>query len=484
MKIRLISLVVLSSFLVGCSDLEDEWNRLTGKDPAKGTKPLSEIRIEHYDEQDTKDITYLLDKGKKVKFDAFTTYTATSYEEYCSLLERNGGEFDEEKYSLLNIKQVEDDRFFVRMSYEPLDAKVTKISIESLDEDILTFEETDDVLNFWMIVHNVGECDVKVVAEGVNKIERTFHFRICGKIVMKIYTTDFDVAWFHRFKEDFNLKYKIKKMPPGIKYLYFNIKDSVKVVGMTRVLDMRDGNIRFKTVTDTIPFKLARRTDLFMKGKKVYLRNVSSAVRHYYNHAKEKGYIAVSQETANRIKDKVGLSYKIVKNGDSYKMELLDYSIPIDKYQVNWMNYSLQMARWRSWSNLNGWPGDGFSVRKEDDGKYYVVYDEPYVCKSIILGIDIIGNNPYLMFNVIIESVDTSLLLENNQDEEDDPNELFVDHSEDVVDSLGQKLKDYFVVNFLDELNAQTQHRRDSLARELDRLINASTDTTTWKLNW
>lgn len=164
------------------------------------------------------------------------------------------------------------------------------------------------------------------------------------------------------------------------------------------------------------------------------------------------------------------MSYKISRSGKNYKIEFpeLKRSFEIDVYQIYWINNVMMIH--------GEWP---YSPGVEKiNGQWYLTWSEPFICGRIELGMEVIGNNPYLMFDIVMKKSQTP---SSSDDDEDDDDEDFEDGGEEVVDTLGRKLKDYFAIHFVTQLNAR---QRDSLSRELDRKVREIPDSLRWTLDY
>ena len=213
-------------------------------------------------------------------------------------------------------------------------------------------------------------------------------------------------------------------------------------------------------------YELRQHTDKFRKGKRVILRNVSDAV-HHFNEVKTGYSYMKAPDDLKEFDDGHRLAqvkFSLTRKGESYYMTILGQEIPIDKYQLSWIN--------RQVAERGHWPDNPTVV--VEDGVKYVRFEDSYVCKQLRLAIDILGDSPYLIFDIMTKANQTP---SNSDEDEDDPDEDFRNGAEDVVDSLGTQLKDYFTFTFVENMS---QHVKDSLARELDRMIQEVPDSTKW----
>ena len=439
----------------------DDWLRQYD-DPSGGTEPLTAIRLGRFGEEEQEAIVSLLDRKKTVKYEDYTLMPYVSREDYENM-RHNEGDINMTDDQMTSVNTVEYDRgtHLVRLEYEPFLAKVTKVTVTSSNPDVVSFEDTDHVLNKWMKLNSVGECDVTVRAEGVNVMERHIHLKVIGKIRMQLYT---DAFWLNDVS--CRLKYKTKDLPKGIGSLYMNVQDSATVIGLSRGIDQRKGDRTFVSYTDTTSYPLWQHTDKFRKRKRVILRNVSDAVRKYNRTLERKCWIKVTEAQAESLR-KYAPEYSVRRVGDGYELTMLGQTFPIDKYQLHWIN--------RTAFIYGRWPA-GRGLEKVD-GEWYMTFVEPFVAKRIVLSMEVIGNNPYLYFEISMKRSQTP---SQTDEDEDDPDEDFRDGSGEVVDSLGTQLKDYFVYDFVDHLPLRS---RDSLSRVLDGLIRDYPDSTKWKIN-
>ena len=94
-----------------------------------------------------------------------------------------------------------------------------------------------------------------------------------------------------------------------------------------------------------------------------------------------------------------------------------------------------------SFIRVSGYGAAGSGVRYvQQDGKWYKVEQSPYECKQIRLGLDVLSDSPYILFNVVMKKSQTPS--SSDEDEED---------TDDSDSENDEELKDYFVIEFLDE---------------------------------
>lgn len=458
----LFGLMAAAAVVTACKEYDD-WLKF-GDDPSGGTEPLTAISLGRYGESEQSSIVSLLDKGKTVKYDDYTLLPYVSKEDWENM-KHNEGDIIMDDAQMTSVNTVEYDRgdHLVRLGFEPFLAKVTKVTVTSSNPDIVSFEDTDHILNKWMHVNGVGECDVTVRAEGVNVMERHIHLKSIARINLLLYT---DAFWLNNIT--CRLKYKTKALPRGVKSLYMNVQDSATVIGLARGIDQRRGDRTFVSFTDTTAYPLRQHTDKFRKGKRVILRNVSDAVRRYNRDLYQKCWIRVSESTAKALKESTfNPEFSVRRVGDGYELKLLGQTFSVDKYQLHWINRTISLE--------GRWPAD--CDVEQVDGQWYMTFREPYVAKRVILGMEVIGSNPYVVFEISMKHSQES---SEKDGDEDDPDEDFRDCSGDVVDSLGTLLRDYFVYDFIDNIGLRD---RDSLSRVLDNLVRDYPDSTKWKIN-
>lgn len=462
--LRILAALTVVAAVVSC-DLEDKWNAMKNGDPTQGTEEMSSIDFGHYTPEDTQAIEGKIDRGRKVDYGSYALMAFMSKEKIAQQMELTGASISDDQLSMMNVFDVDDGRFLCRLTYQPFVAKITKVTVTSSDEGVASFEPTDDILNFYMNVNGIGETDVTVLAEGINTKELHIHLRVTGKIDLLLYT---DAFWLNNLTA--RLKYKTKALPKGIKSLYMNVRDTATVIGMVRTIDQRRGDRTFVSEADTIRYPLKQHTDKFRKRKRVILRNVSDAVRHYNRDKEGYGYIKLSKETAELLKADPGMpiEYSVKKVGDSYDITMLGQTFRTDAYQIHWINRTV-MLRGR-------WPADRKVV--EIDGQPYLEFREPYLTKQIRLGMEVIGNCPYLTFNIMMKKSQSP---SESDEDEDDTADDFTNDAEESVDSIGTKLKDYFVVEFIENMS---QKQKDSLANVLDDLVRQTPDSLKWQLGY
>lgn len=470
MKSKWFLLLFALAVAVSCQDLEATWNAMKNGDPTKGTEEMDGITFGYFSDEDTQKIAAELAKGGKsssIDYSKYVLRPFTSKEDYLEGLKQLNLPFSEEQYSLLNSIEYNGQSIFCRLSFSPFVAKVTKVTLESSNPDIVSFRNTDDILNFYLDVHGVGECDIKVVAEGINRLERTIHLRISAKIGLLVYT---DAFWLNNITA--RLKYKTTELPKGIRSIYLNVKDSATVIGYSRIIDQRNGSRSFQAISDTTTYRIHQHTDKFRVGKRIILRNVSDAVRKYNLDKKARSYLLLPSSDlveSFRLNPNQSVKFIVRRSGSAYEMDIFGQTLRMDKYQVYWINRTVSM--------YGSWPGLNRMVEKIDD-KYYLSFDEPYHCRRVELGMNVIGNSPYLVFNVMMTE---SQMPSATDDDEDDPLADFRDSQGEVVDSIGTQLKDYFIVTFLQNIS---QQKKDSLSNVLNNIIKEIPDSTKWQLGY
>ena len=165
------------------------------------------------------------------------------------------------------------------------------------------------------------------------------------------------------------------------------------------------------------------------------------------------------------VEDASGVGIKAL---DDYTLEMLGQKFTVDKFQLNWINRTIFL--------YGSWPAKS-SFEKVGD-QWYFTFKEPYQCRQVQLCLNVIPDNEYIFFE---HRFKRSQEPSSTDEDEDDDGDDFTDEQETVVDSLGNKLKDYFTFTFEDGLGAR---QRDSLARVLDKLTKQTADSTKWKLDY
>ena len=261
--------------------------------------------------------------------------------------------------------------------YKPSDAFIQTISVTSSDTTVVSVSKGTVPMGFKVKINGVGECDLRMRAVGNRTEDRIYHLKVTDKLTLKVYMDPF---WMNNLTA--RIKYRCKSLPKGVNHMYLDIRDSVTVIGQARVMDQRKGESEYRTVSDTATFRLHQHRDKFKKDKRVLLRNVSSAVRKYNRDMKAESFIRVS-----------------------------------------------------------GYGASGSGVRYvQQDGKWYKVEQSPYECKQIRLGLDVLSDSPYILFNVVMKKSQTPS--SSDEDEED---------TDDSDAENDEELQDYFVIEFLDE---------------------------------
>jgi hypothetical protein len=261
--------------------------------------------------------------------------------------------------------------------YKPYDAFIQTISVTSSDTTVVSVSKGTVPMGFKVKINGVGECDLRMRAIGNRTEDRIYHLKVTDKLTLKVYMDPF---WMNNLTA--RIKYRCKSLPKGVNQMYLDVRDSVTVIGQARVMDQRKGESEYRTVSDTTTFRLHQHRDKFKKDKRVLLRNVSSAVRKYNRDMKAESFIRVS-----------------------------------------------------------GYGAAGSGVRYvQQDGKWYKVEQSPYECKQIRLGLDVLSDSPYILFNVVMKKSQTPS--SSDEDEED---------TDDSDAENDEELQDYFVIEFLDE---------------------------------
>jgi hypothetical protein len=104
------------------------------------------------------------------------------------------------------------------------------------------------------------------------------------------------------------------------------------------------------------------------------------------------------------------------------------------------------------------------------DGGWYVIEENPYTCAQVRLGLGILSDNPYLLFDVVMKKSQVPSVSDGDEADTDDS-----DGEDDA------SLEGRFVVEFNDNMSS---HTRDSLARVLHGLIQQQPDSLRWILDY
>lgn len=318
-----------------------------------------------------------------------------------------GGTVDASSLDRSNVIDYDWESLEMVAVYRPSDAYLESVSVTSSDTTVVSVSKGTVPMGFRVKINGVGECDLRMTAVGNETVRRTYHLKVTEQLTLKIYMDPF---WMNNLTA--RIKYRCKSLPRGIDRMYLNIRDSVTVIGQARVIDQRRGDKEYRTISDTTTYPLRQHTDKFRKDKRVILRNVSDAVRKYNSVKKESSYIRVS-----------------------------------------------------------GYGSEGAGRRYvQQDGKWFVVEDAPYECRQVRLGLDVISDSPYLLFNIVMKKSQTPS--SSDEDEED---------SDDSSGADDEELKDYFVIQFNENM---TRSDRDSLSRRLNELVNTQPDSLKWILDY
>lgn len=261
--------------------------------------------------------------------------------------------------------------------YKPADAYIQSISVTSSDTTVVSVSKGTVPMGFKVKVNGVGECDLRMRAIGNRTEDRVYHLKVTQKLTLKVYMDPF---WMNNLTA--RIKYRCQSLPRGVDRMDLLVRDSVTVIGQAKVMDQRMGETTYHEISDTTSYPLRQHTDKFKKNRRVLLRNVSDAVRKYNVDKTAQSYIRVS-----------------------------------------------------------GYGAAGSGVRYvQQDGKWYRVEESPFECKQVRLGLDILSDSPYLLFNVVMKKSQTPS--STDEDEED---------TDDTDSENDEELKDYFVVEFLDK---------------------------------
>ncbi len=261
--------------------------------------------------------------------------------------------------------------------YKPADAYIQSISVTSSDTTVVSVSKGTVPMGFRVKINGVGECDLRMRVVGNRTEDRSYHLKVTQKLTLKVYMDPF---WMNNVTA--RIKYRCQSLPRGVTRMNLAVRDSVTVIGQAKAMDQRKGETQYRTVSDTTTYPLHQHTDRFKKDRRVLLRNVSSAVRKYNLDMKAQSYIMVS-----------------------------------------------------------GYGAAGAGVRYvQQDGKWYKVEESPFECKQVRLGLDILSDSPYLLFNVVKKKSQTP---SSSDDDEED--------TDDSDTGNDEELKDYFVIEFLDE---------------------------------
>lgn len=322
-------------------------------------------------------------------------------------MDYDGGTVDVSSLEASNVIDYDWESVEMVAVYRPSDAYLQSVSVTSSDTSVVSVSKGTVPMGFRVKINGVGECDLRMTAVGNETLRRTYHMKVTEELTLKIYMDPF---WMNNLTA--RIKYRCKSLPRGIDRMFLNVRDSVTVIGQARVMDQRRGDSDYRIVSDTTVYRLREHTDRFRKNRRVILRNVSDAVRKYNAVKKESSYIRVS-----------------------------------------------------------GYGSEGAGKRYvQQDGKWFVVEDAPYECRQVRLGLDVISDSPYLLFNVVMKKSQTPS--SSDEDEED---------SDDSPDTDDEELKDYFVIQFNENMKPSD---RDSLSRRLHELVNTQPDSLKWILSY
>lgn len=281
------------------------------------------------------------------------------------------------------------------VGFTPDNARVNSIVLSVTDSTLLKVSRIPgENMKFRFEPLGVGECDINLVVEGNNRIEKTYHVKLMSTLTLKVYA---DAFWLGGVKG--RLKYRCKSLPRNVSTMYLAMEDSVTVIGKFRKEDVLAAE-PVTVVRDTTVFSAKSHTDQFRKNKRRLLRNVSSAVRMYN-----------TQYTGNcRI----------------------------------WTDDSHRNTKW---------------------------VQVPYETEQIILSMNVLSNNPYLLFDIVMKK---NQMETDTDDDEDDTNDG------DNVDDA--EVKNYFRVEFNKSMKAGRQQAlRDTLNYLVDRYPS---DSLKWILNF
>lgn len=291
--------------------------------------------------------------------------------------------------------------------YRPSDAYVKSVSVTSSDTSVVSVSRGTVPMGFRVRINGVGECDLRMRAVGNETVDRSYHLKVTEKLTLKIYMDPF---WMNNVTA--RIKYRCKSLPRGVDRMYLNVRDSVTVIGKATAMDQRAGDTGYRTVYDTTAYRLRQHTDKFRKNRRVILRNVSDAVRKYNLDKRAVSYVRVA-------------GYGSEGAGRTYV-----------KHEGNW----------------------------------YVVEERPFECAQVRLSMDVVSDNPYLLFDIVMKKSQTP---SSSDDDEED--------TDDGGNTDDGELKGRFAVEFNENMSAAS---RDSLSRRLHELVGMQPDSLKWILNY
>lgn len=461
---RIVYYILAMVLFVSCELADNFGDAVASK---QGNDKMKDASLVYFSREDSKKILTKIAKNKKVDPSKFMFTEFSSLESYeTSLARHKDEEFDAQMYAFMNPLEVE-EYYFMNVNTNPTTAKVDKVTIESSDEDIMSFTPTKNPTLFMVNLNGVGECDVKMVVEGKNTLERNYHIRVVATVQLLMYMDSF---WKTLISGKARIKYKPLKMPKGMSILGLYTRDSATVIAMSRIFDMRDGSKGVKALFDTTTYPIHEKCRYYRKGYRYKLRNVGDAVFEYTFKKTSFGYIKISPSQALQVENADKIPFTVRKKNDNYYLDILGNTLSMDKYQVNWIKEVQKRC--------GKWPFE-WEVYSASDGQKYLKYTEIYICKRVECSMDILSSNPYLVFSIQLRKCDNPTDVE--EDEEDDNEDDWRNEGDDVVDSLGTTLKEYFEVMFIENLTAAA---RDSLSREVDKMMKNISDSTKWKLNY
>ena len=404
---RLFLFSALLFCLVGCEDFLDDVFSGSGN-LGGGNSDLTGVTLGY--EQEMEDFAHK-SKKKKVQVVPLTdveTFSSmqmdsTSLALYAAQLGYTSLSPEEmEKFKLAigmgercNPVSYDNESYTFVVSFKPTNARVNSIALSVTDTTLLKISRIQgENLKFKFEPLGVGECDINLVVDGNNRIEKTYHVKITSTLTLKVFA---DAFWLGGTKG--RLKYRCKSLPRNVRTMYLAMEDSVTVIGKFRKEDVLAAE-PITIVRDTTTFAAKSHTDQFRKNKRRLLRNVSSAVRKYN-----------SQYTGNcRI----------------------------------WVDEKHNETRW---------------------------IQRSYETEQIILSMNVLSNNPYLLFDIVMKKNQSGADTDDDEDDENDG---------DNVDD--EEVKNYFRVEFNKSMEAgRQQSLRDTLNYLVDKY---PTDSLKWVLDF
>ena len=267
---RLFYLLFAAGCTLMCTSCDDFFNDI-GRSSLLGNNELKDIMLGYYTEAPS------AGKHSYNKDNAFVSFLDLTQTQGSA--EKYEGKYDGE----INTDNILEyyDGYEVWAVGKPDNAAISAVRLVSADSSIVNIIPGDFPTKYKLDPKGVGETDLTLTVKGENTLEKTYHMRVNATTSFKVHVPKF---WYSNILTT-KLRYRVKDMPANVKSMYMDVMDSVTVFGQCEYYDYKKFGDQKQVLRDTITFPLKKHIDRFKKGKRVLLRNVTSAVREF-NHTR------------------------------------------------------------------------------------------------------------------------------------------------------------------------------------------------------